>query len=149
MKKIILALSLLTLTTAVKVSAQEAATPAAAPVDKKAPQIKFETEKIDYGTIEHNANGDRTFKFKNTGKSPLIITEAHGSCGCTVPTWPKEPIPPGGKGEIKVHYATDRVGVINKTVTVTSNAATPSVTLSIVGTVKPDPETTAPAKAAN
>jgi hypothetical protein len=84
--------------------------------------ILFVSETIDYGTIAHNANGKREFVFTNNGTKPLIITNTQGSCGCTVPTSPKEPIAPGAKGVIGVQYATDRVGPFTKTVTVTSNA---------------------------
>ena len=100
----------------------------------------FETETIDYGTIEHNANGDREFVFTNNGSKPLIISNTQGSCGCTVPTTPKEPIAPGAKGIIGVKYATDRVGAFTKSVTVTSNAeGQPTKVLTIKGTVLPDP----------
>ncbi|MBK0370313.1 DUF1573 domain-containing protein [Flavobacterium agrisoli] len=99
----------------------------------------FENEVIDYGTIAHNADGKREFVFTNNGNKPLIITNTQGSCGCTVPTTPKEPIAPGAKGIIGVKYATDRVGAFTKTVTVTSNAAgQPTKTLTIKGTVLPD-----------
>ena len=99
----------------------------------------FETETIDYGTIEHNANGDREFVFTNNGSKPLIISNTQGSCGCTVPTTPKEPIAPGAKGIIGVKYATDRVGAFTKSVTVTSNAdGQPTKVLTIKGTVLPD-----------
>ncbi len=100
----------------------------------------FENETIDYGTIAHNADGNRQFVFVNNGTKPLIITNTQGSCGCTVPTTPKEPIAPGAKGVIGVKYATDRVGAFTKTVTVTSNAeGQPTKTLTIKGTVLPDP----------
>ncbi|HEY6142744.1 MAG TPA: DUF1573 domain-containing protein [Flavobacterium sp.] len=100
----------------------------------------FETETIDYGTIAHNSDGNRKFEFTNNGNKPLIITNTQGSCGCTVPTTPKEPIAPGAKGSIGVKYATDRVGPFTKTVTVTSNAeGTPTKTLTIKGTVLPAP----------
>jgi hypothetical protein len=100
----------------------------------------FENETIDYGTIAHNADGNRQFVFTNNGTKPLIITNTQGSCGCTVPTTPKEPIAPGAKGVIGVKYATDRVGAFTKTVTVTSNAeGQPTKTLTIKGTVLPDP----------
>ena len=56
---------------------------------KGGPQMKLETPVIDYGTIEHKADGQREFVFTNTGDAPLIISNARGSCGCTVPTWPK------------------------------------------------------------
>ena len=64
--------------------------------------IVFENETIDYGTIPHNSDGNRQFVFTNNGNKPLIITNTQGSCGCTVPTTPKEPIAPGEKGQIKV-----------------------------------------------
>lgn len=100
----------------------------------------FVTETIDYGTIAHNADGRREFVFTNNGNAPLIITNTQGSCGCTVPTTPKEPIAPGAKGVIGVKYATDRVGPFTKTVTVSSNAAgQPTKVLTIKGTVLADP----------
>lgn len=103
------------------------------------PAIKFEKYTIDYGTVEYNADPFRTFKFTNVGTEPLIIKSARSSCGCTVPEWPKEPIPPNGTGELKVRYATDRPGPINKTITVTTNADPADVILNITGTVKPKP----------
>ncbi|WJS96424.1 DUF1573 domain-containing protein [Flavobacterium johnsoniae] len=100
----------------------------------------FENETIDYGTIAHNADGKREFVLVNNGTKPLIITNAQGSCGCTVPSIPKEPIAPGAKGIIGVKYATDRVGAFTKTVTVSSNAeGQPTKILTIKGTVLPDP----------
>ena len=99
----------------------------------------FVSETIDYGTVAHNADGKREFVFTNNGNKPLIITNTQGSCGCTVPTTPKEPIAPGAKGVIGVKYATDRVGPFTKTVTVTSNAAgQPTKVLTIKGTVLGD-----------
>jgi hypothetical protein len=99
----------------------------------------FENETIDYGTIPHNADGKREFVFVNNGSKPLIITNATGSCGCTVPSFPKEPIAPGAKATIGVKYATDRVGAFTKTVTVTSNAeGSASKVLTIKGTVLGD-----------
>jgi hypothetical protein len=85
-------------------------------------KIEFNKETHDYGTIKNGADGACVFEFKNTGDSPLIISNAKGSCGCTVPEWPKEPIAPGAKGSIKVKYDTMRTGEINKSVTITSNA---------------------------
>ena len=97
----------------------------------------FVTEVIDYGTIAANSDGKREFVFTNNGNKPLIITNAVGSCGCTVPTYSKEPIAPGAKGVIGVKYDTSRAGQpFTKTVTITSNATgTPSKTLTIKGTV--------------
>jgi len=99
----------------------------------------FENETIDYGTVAHNADGNRQFVFTNNGNKPLIITNTQGSCGCTVPTTPKEPIAPGAKGVIGVKYATDRIGPFTKQVTVTSNATGQATkVLTIKGTVLPD-----------
>ena len=95
-------------------------------------EIKFVTEEIDYGTIKQGADGVRVFEFKNTGKAPLVISGASSSCGCTVPSWPKEPIAPGASGKIEVKYDTTRVGQIAKTILVNSNAKdTPTVALRI------------------
>jgi len=99
------------------------------------PEIVFEKELHDYGTIDQGANGNYEFKFSNTGKEPLIITNCKGSCGCTVPSWPKEPIKPGGTGAIKVTYDTKRVGAFSKTVTISSNAKSNSKVISIKGVV--------------
>jgi hypothetical protein len=103
--------------------------------DANLPIIKFEEEVIDYGKIEKNADGNRVFKFTNTGASPLIISNTKGSCGCTVPTHDKEPIMPGESSEIKVKYATDRIGRFSKTVTITSNASEPKKVVRIKGEV--------------
>lgn len=109
------------------------------PKDPNAPAFEFVTEVIDYGKIELNADGVRTFKFKNTGKSPLVITDVKSSCGCTVPKKPSEPIMPGQSGEIEVKYATNRPGGFSKTVTVYSNADEGVKTLQIKGIVlKPE-----------
>ena len=99
----------------------------------------FENETIDYGTIQHNAEGTREFVLTNNGNKPLTIESTQGSCGCTVPTKPEGAIAPGAKGVIKVHYATDRVGAFTKTVTVKSNATGQETkVLTIKGTVLPD-----------
>lgn len=121
-------------------------TPAQQPVNPNAPEIVFEKTVHDYGTIVQGGDGTTEFKFTNTGKEPLILSRPQSSCGCTVPTWPQEPILPGKSDVIKVTYNTNNVGVINKTVTVTSNAKTSRVVLQIKGTVTPKPATTAPEK---
>ena len=108
-------------------------------------KIEFAKETHDYGTIKYAADGSCTFEFKNTGNEPLIISNAKGSCGCTVPEWPKEPIAPGAKGKITVKYDTKRPGAINKSVTITSNAANePTKVIRIKGNVLPAPEGSAP-----
>ncbi|HQV79101.1 MAG TPA: DUF1573 domain-containing protein [Chitinophagales bacterium] len=134
MKKLILALSIMTST--LGVFAHDDVVPSAISTDPNASNMTFEKDAIDYGTIKQDADGNRVFTFTNTGKSPLIISEAHGSCGCTVPTYPKEPIMPGQKAEIKVHYDTHRVGPFSKSVTVNSNSKNSPVVLRISGTVE-------------
>jgi hypothetical protein len=139
MKKIIL-LAMLTVLGVTTSNAQETTKKLKAKVAKvDGAGMVFASETIDYGTIAHNADGKREFVFTNNGTKPLIITNTQGSCGCTVPTSPKEPIAPGAKGIIGVKYATDRVGAFTKTVTVTSNAAGKATTvLTIKGTVLAD-----------
>lgn len=110
------------------------------PDNPNAPEIAFESEMHDYGTIKQGVDGGCEFKFKNTGKDPLIISNAKGSCGCTVPTWPKEPIMKGQTGVIKVHYDTKRVGAFTKTVTLNSNAKTDTKILTIKGVVEASDE---------
>lgn len=108
-------------------------------------KIEFEKEVHDYGDVKYAGDGTCTFEFKNTGNAPLIISNAKGSCGCTVPEWPKEPIAPGATSSIKVKYDTKRPGPINKSVTITSNAVNePTKVIRIKGTVGPKPETGAP-----
>ncbi len=109
--------------------------------DPNAPVFEFETDVIDYGKIALNADGVRVFKFKNVGKSPLIINHIKSSCGCTVPKKPTEPILPGKSGEIEVKYATNRAGGFSKSITVKSNASEPVKILRIKGIVL-KPETT-------
>ena len=99
--------------------------------------IDFESKVVDYGVIEHNSDGARKFVFTNNGTEPLIIKNAKGSCGCTVPTWPREPIAPGATAEIGVKYATNRVGKFTKTITLTTNASKKPVILTIKGEVNP------------
>lgn len=102
---------------------------------EKIAKIEFKTDVIDYGTIEKGADGLRTFEFTNTGNAPLIISKVSSTCGCTVPKKPKDPIMPGETGEIQVKYDTKRVMPIRKTITVLSNAETPTVALKIKGNV--------------
>ncbi|MGB1307662.1 MAG: DUF1573 domain-containing protein [Oceanihabitans sp.] len=102
--------------------------------DKMA-KIEFKQTTIDYGTIQKGADGVRVFEFTNTGDAPLIISKVSSSCGCTVPKKPEGPIMPGDTGEIQVKYDTKRVMPIRKTITVLSNAETPTVALKIKGEV--------------
>ena len=100
------------------------------------PEIKFEKVVHDYGDVPYNGNGECEFRFTNTGDAPLLIQKPKSSCGCTIPSWPQEPILPGKSEVIKVTYRTTRAGDFNKTVTVTSNAIqNPTVVLRIKGRV--------------
>lgn len=105
-------------------------------LNPNAPQIIFSKVEHDFGTIEQFADASATFEFKNTGKQPLILSDVRTSCGCTVPQWPKSPIMPGKTASITVKYDSKSLGVILRQVTVVSNAATPSVVLTIKGMVK-------------
>ncbi|MEQ1734074.1 MAG: DUF1573 domain-containing protein [Bacteroidia bacterium] len=154
MKRIYLAACLLTATALVSNAQETKSLPpaAAAAAGIVAPQslaeIAFDKDVHDFGTIEQGANGTYEFKFKNTGKEPLIISNAQGSCGCTVPVWPKEPVKPYESSVIKVTYDTKRVGAFTKTVTLTSNAkSTPTKVITIKGVVNAKPvEETMPVK---
>lgn len=86
------------------------------------PEIKFEEEEHDFGRITQGEKVSYAFKFKNTGKSNLIISSASGSCGCTVPEYPKEPIRPGGEGKVNVVFSSEgKQGITEKTVTLVTN----------------------------
>jgi hypothetical protein len=107
--------------------------------------IEFKKETHDYGTVKYAGDGTCEFKFTNTGTAPLIITNAKGSCGCTVPQWPKDPIMPGASASIKVKYDTKRPGAINKSVTITSNATnSPTKVIRIKGNVGAKPTSGVP-----
>ncbi len=81
-----------------------------------------ETTVVDFGEVDSkNDPGFRMLTFTNNGSSPLTITNAIGSCGCTVPEWPKEPIKPGKSAQIKISYNLTKIGAIDKTVTITTN----------------------------
>ncbi|GGP04514.1 hypothetical protein GCM10010992_17270 [Cloacibacterium rupense] len=98
--------------------------------------ITFEKTTLDYGTVKANSDGNRVFTFTNTGDKPLIISNVQPGCGCTASDWTKEPILPGKKGEIKVHYNTATVAPFKKTIDVFSNdPANGRVVLYIQGTV--------------
>ena len=106
-------------------------------INSDGPVMELESTEVDYGEIEQESDPYRLFAFTNTGNAPLIIKHAKGSCGCTVPTYPKEPIMPGESGEIKVRYDTKRLGKFTKTVTLTTNENIEKRVLRIKGDVKP------------
>jgi hypothetical protein len=97
--------------------------------------IKFAKETHDFGKIEQGKPATFVFKFKNEGKEPVFISDAAASCGCTKPTWTKEPVMPGQTGEVSATYNAAAMGGFNKSVTVTSNAETPTVVLYLKGEV--------------
>ena len=99
-------------------------------------KIVFEKTVHDYGTLAKGGDGTSVFKFTNKGKVPLQLANVKASCGCTTPSWSKEPIAPGKTGEITVKYNTNIAGSFTKSITVTSNATTPNVYLQIKGEVK-------------
>ena len=102
--------------------------------------IDFVSKVVDYGLIENKSDGARKFVFTNNGTDPLVIKNAKGSCGCTVPTWPREPIAPGATAEIGVKYDTKRTGKFTKTITLTTNADKKPVILTIKGEVTAPPK---------
>lgn len=140
MKKMILMAAFVVATASVTLAQADKAQTAspAKPVDSKnVPVMKFDKEEYNFGAIKQGDKVEYAFEFVNTGKDPLIITEAHGSCGCTVPVWPKEPVKKGEKGTIKVTFnSAGKMGMQDKTVTITSNAADSPKVLHIKGNVE-------------
>ena len=103
-------------------------------------EFKFEEESYDFGNIKEGDVAVHSFKFTNTGSTPIIITRVKASCGCTTPYWPKEPIAPGATGEIKASYnSKGRPGNFHKSITITSNANKPTLALRINGITEKAP----------
>lgn len=99
--------------------------------------IKFEQDTFKFGEVMEGEKVSHSFKFTNTGTNELIISNATGSCGCTVPEWPKKPIPPGGSGAIDVVFNSDgKPGNAKKSVTVYANTEPSTHKLFVVGFVK-------------
>lgn len=111
--------------------------------NKNATEITFEKNIYDFGTIKEGDLVNYKFKFTNTGKNPLLITNASASCGCTVPNWSKEPIAPGKTGEIDVTFNSEgKPNHAEKTVTVVANTIPTNTMLLIKGEVTPKPGST-------
>jgi hypothetical protein len=106
------------------------------------PGYKFDKTSYDYGTLKKGGEPYCAFELTNTSKEMLVISEAHGSCGCTIPEYPKEPIKPGQTVTIKVHYDTNRIGPFEKQVTVTFQGKDTPAILHIHGTVEAPPSET-------
>jgi hypothetical protein len=110
--------------------------PASETMMEALPAIAFESDFHDFGEIQEGEVVNYTFKFTNEGEGPLIISNAQGSCGCTVPQWPRQPIAPGATGEIKVSFnSAGRAGKQDKRVTLTTNAVPQTKVLNITSTV--------------
>jgi hypothetical protein len=139
MKKLMTLIAVFTLTLTVAIA------------QKKGAVAQFKQTEVDYGKIDKGGDPLRKFTFTNVGDEPLIISNAQGSCGCTVPTYPKEPIMPGQSASIDVRYDTQRVGPFTKSVTLTTNEANQTRVLTIKGEVKTPPAETpgAPTAAPN
>lgn len=142
MKRLLLA-SLFLGITAFAVQAQDTrTTPNTVKNSSTAPEFKFTSEEYNFGTIKQGEVVAHEYTFTNTGKEPIIITDARGSCGCTVPVWPKEPIKAGESGTIKVSFnSAGKLGMQDKTVTITSNAANNPVILHVKGNIVKAEET--------
>tara|TARA_R110002050_G_scaffold80768_1_gene172716 strand:- start:24040 stop:24585 length:546 start_codon:yes stop_codon:yes gene_type:complete len=114
--------------------------PAPAPVQQivnNPTTMSFEEMSHDFGNIDQDSENKYTFKFTNTGDKPLIIETATGSCGCTIPEFPREPIAPGATSEIKVVYKPGKQkGLQNKTVTVIANTQPKDTRLNITANVQ-------------
>ncbi|CAL2055771.1 DUF1573 domain-containing protein [Tenacibaculum sp. 190524A05c] len=107
-------------------------------ISQGAPSISFDREVHDFGTVEEGFVVETSFKVTNTGKSDLVITDAKATCGCTVPTWPKEPIKPGDSAEVQVKFNTaGKPNKQSKTVTLTTNTAKGQEQVKVTGMVTP------------
>lgn len=116
-------------------AAQPAAQEAAVPTGPTT-VMTFEQTEFSFGTVQEGEKVAHTYKFKNTGTEPLILSNAKGSCGCTVPTWPREPIAPGASGEITVNFdSRNKSGKRNQKVTITANTNPPQTFIYLTGEV--------------
>lgn len=99
-------------------------------------EMTFAETEYDFGTVTEGEKVTHTYTFTNTGDEPLILSNARGSCGCTVPEWPREPIAPGGEGEVTVVFnSRGKGGDRNQRVTLTANTDPAQTFLSLKGTV--------------
>ncbi len=120
--------------------------PAASPMETAVPvgpvtSMEFTETEYDFGTVTEGEKVTHVYKFKNTGQEPLIISNAKATCGCTVPNWPREPIAPGGDGELTVVFDTKNKGKVGgqlqtKRVTVTANTDPVNSYVNIKGKVE-------------
>ena len=107
--------------------------------EKKFPKMSFEEEVYDFGTITSGESVEHEFTFKNTGEAPLVISNAKASCGCTVPSWTKEPIKPGESGNMLVKFnSRGKKNQQNKMVRITANTEKGTETIRIKAFVEPN-----------
>lgn len=107
--------------------------------------MEFTETTFDFGTVQDGEQVSHTYKFKNSGSEPLILSNAKGSCGCTVPKWPREPIAPGGEGEITVEFnSKNKKGKRNQKVTITANTNPPQSFIYLTGEVEGGEDATQP-----
>lgn len=109
------------------------------------PEMTFTETEFDFGTVEEGTVVEHEYKFTNTGSAPLIVVNAKGSCGCTVPTWSKEPIAPGAEGTMLVKFNTNgKPNAQTKTVTIKANTESGTESIRIKGFVTPKARAAAP-----
>jgi hypothetical protein len=151
MKKVMLALAIAAFSATGAMAQNAAPQEAAKTLDKNAPKFSFVGgETFDFGNLSDQKNAEHVFVFKNVGKTPLIISNASASCGCTVPEFPKEPIMPGKTGQLKVTFNTaGKSGPFDKTVYIMSNASVNNerYEIHIKGSVTPAAQAATPAPA--
>jgi uncharacterized protein (DUF58 family) len=129
MKKLAILISLFVFAVAFTTSAQDTGSAAV---------ISFKENSIDFGDIVEGQKVEHTFVLTNSGKSPLIISNVAATCGCTVPSWPKEPVAPGKSAEIKVSFnSAGKMGKQNSVVRIYSNASEPIEKVSLISNVLP------------
>lgn len=105
--------------------------------------MSFEETEYDFGTVVEGEKVRHVYKFTNTGEEPLVISDAKGSCGCTVPEWPREPIAPGKSGQVTVEFnSRNKRGDKNQKVTITANTNPPQTFIYLKGTVQPKDDAT-------
>lgn len=130
----------------VKVAETKPAAPVAPVIVPNKPYIMFEQPARDFGDIVQGEKVTHTFKFQNIGTQPLIISNVQTTCGCTVPEWPKEPIPPGNTGLISATFnSANKSGIQQKVITIYSNASNDQATVKILANVLPPKKTETPA----
>jgi hypothetical protein len=111
---------------------------AQAQTEKKGAVIEFNEKSIDFGDITQGDKVEHIFEFTNTGDTPLVISNVAVTCGCTAPNWPKNPVAPGSKGELKVVFnSAGKMGKQNSVVRIYSNASEPIEKVSLISNVLP------------